>query len=444
MQQFSLVVLATVIFFSFINFKKVVLFWLPAQLLFNAQVAVRYTSPAMSLQIAVNMFLLFFYYIKYNSLFCKNTNQKEDFPLWKASILILASYILSSIISPYGTFRGFTSAIKYFVTDIGSVFLAFKMLEEDKDIRFFIKSCSIVFFLIISLGISEFILKDNVWADIVYMGSPHDETTEGRLFYLPPFLGGGHEMRYGMIRAISTFGIHIAFGVSCVVYFWLFVFMGIRKYYYISRKRIIAMSVLTLLGVFLCNSKTGMVGLVFILLSLYPVKVLFRPRYILPFFVGIAVLLILFPEYLLNFVSLFDSDVAAEGGGSSVSARQQQFDIAMRMFLYNPIFGNGIGSIDVLKEISDNSDILGAESVWMQILPERGLFGMWAYCYLYIAYYKYITNLIPHRMLFFFLISIIVMSTATGEITQSYWGVVLVAAVKMIEQSKMRIRRCQL
>ena len=141
----------------------------------------------------------------------------------------------------------------------------------------------------------------------------------------------------------------------------------------------------------------------------------------------------------MNFVSLVNTDVAAEGGGSSVSARQQQLDVAMRMFFYNPVFGNGIGSIDVLKEIGDNSDILGAESVWMQILPERGLFGMLAHCYLYIAYYKYLSKRMPHRMLLIFLLTIIVMSTATGEITQSYWGVVLIAVGKMFDKHIMGV-----
>ena len=270
-QQLSLAILAMVIFFSFIDYKKTVLLWLPAQLLFNAQVAIRYESPAMSLQIAVNIFLLGYYYLKCNIVGSKKEINRKEFPFWKVSIFILLSYILSSIVSPYGTFRGFTSAIKYFVTDIGSVFLAFKMIESDKDVRFFIKSCFFVFLLIVSLGISEFILKDNLWADFVYVGSPHDETTEGRMFYVPPFLGGGHEMRYGMIRAISTFGIHIAFGVSCVVYFWLFLVMKVRRFSYISSMKTTIMIVLLLIGVFLCNSKTGMVGLVLILLSVFPI-----------------------------------------------------------------------------------------------------------------------------------------------------------------------------
>lgn len=63
-QYIAFAVLGLVIIGSFINFKKMVLIWLPAQMLFNAQVAVKYTSPAMSLTLAVDLFLLFFTFLK--------------------------------------------------------------------------------------------------------------------------------------------------------------------------------------------------------------------------------------------------------------------------------------------------------------------------------------------------------------------------------------------
>lgn len=72
--------------------------------------------------------------------------------------------------------------------------------------------------IITCLGLFEAILKDNPWLDFVYFNSPHDESTIGRLFYIPPSVGGSLEMRLGMVRAYSTFGIHIAFGTACVFY----------------------------------------------------------------------------------------------------------------------------------------------------------------------------------------------------------------------------------
>ena len=85
-----------------------------------------------------------------------------------------------------------------------------------------------------------------------------------------------------------------------------------------------------------------------------------------------------------NFYSLVDSKIAEEGGGSTVHGREIQFRAALNMFELNPLFGNGPGSIAVLKNIGNNNEILGAESSWMQILPERGLFGAIVYIYMYI------------------------------------------------------------
>lgn len=441
MQQFSFVVLTTVIFFSLYDYRKLILIWLPAQLLFNAQISVRYESPAISLQIAVNTYLLLFYFLFYkendNPLF----SYKLKFPLWGACILILSSYVISSIFGTYGSFRGGTSALKYFITDIGSVFLAFKMIRSSKDIRLFVKSSAVVFSIIILLGISEFILKDNLWADFVYFGSPHNATTEGRMYYIPPSVSGGMRLRYGMIRAISTFGIHIAFGVACAVYFWLFALMVEKKYYYISSMQTAIMAFMIILGIFLCNSKTGMVGLLLILLSLFSFKQLFKLKYIVAITLLAVLLFVCFPEYLLNYISLYDSELAEVGGGSTVETRQRQFEIALRLFQDNPLLGNGIGALDVLRKSGMNSDILGAESVWMQILPERGVFGMFAYFYLFIAYYQYLSKYMPKKTLIFFLLSIIVMATATGDITQAYWGVVLMAAGRMFQLRKHIITR---
>lgn len=436
-QTLSLAIFLFIIICSFINYKKTAILWLSAQLLFNAQVALRYEPPAMSLQIAVNAFLLFFFFIKSRGKKNGKSFVKETFPLWHAFILILLSFILSSIFGNIGTFKGLTSAIKYFITDIGTVYLAFRVLKTEKDLSLFVRGSAVVFSIIILLGITEFILKDNLWADFVYFNSPHADTTEGRMYYIPPALGGEMEIRYGLVRAMSTFGIHIQFGVASLMYFWLFLLMLSRKYYYASKCLTIFFAFFIVLGVFLCNSKTGMVGLVFVFMSIYKFKDLIDVKIVFSIILGILILIICVPDYLLNFISLFDSDIAQEGGGSTVIGRQRQFEVALNMFAMNPLFGNGIGSISELSQISDNYEILGAESVWMQILPERGLFGAYAYCMMYFFYYKGFIRNIPKKILIMILLATLVMSTATGEISQVFWGIVLVAANRMFYNRKI-------
>lgn len=426
-QYIAFAVLGLVIIGSFINFKKMVLIWLPAQMLFNAQVAVKYTSPAMSLTLAVDLFLLFFYFLKARQR--KRNFNKGKFILTKPMMLILFSYIMSLIFGVITTTQGINAIIKYFAANFGVVFLAWKVIDDDKDIKLFVKVSVGVCLMVTILALSESILHDNLWLDFIFYNSPQDETTAGRMFYNPNNI----EIRYGMVRARSFFGIHIAFGFACLMYFWLMQVLYVNKFKYIKTLNALILSFLLAAGVFMANAKTGYIGLVIILLGLYPIRKMLNLKIIIPLIAVIAVILIYFPEYLNNFISLFNPAVADEGGGSTVEGRQVQFAVAMNMFSENPLFGNGPGAISVLKNFGNNSDILGAESSIMQILPERGILGLISYLYLYVALFLGFKKYLPIKLLATFLLAIFVMEFATGLLDMAIWGTVLVAVKRMYQ-----------
>lgn len=409
--------------------------WLPFQLLFNAQIAVKYSNPAMSLVLAVDIYLLFFYFLKKKS--SKNKLNNESFLFMVPMIVILLSYLLSSVFGIIQATSGIMTMVKYFVSGFGMVFLAQKVLNSQVDLKLFIR-CSVVVGILISLlGLSESILKDNLWLDFVYFNSPNDETTAGRMFYLPPSVGGGLEIRYGMVRARSFFGIHITYGFACLMYFWLLLIVIRNHWKYLSTKILSLTSILLLAGVFMANAKTGYVGLVILMLGLYPLAKIFNIKIIFPILLGIIVIMVCFPQYLNNFYSLFDSSLAEEGGGSTVSGREIQFMAAINMFEMNPIFGNGPGAISILRNFGNNGDILGAESSWMQILPERGLFGAFTYVFMYLYIFIKVKKIIPIKVILTFLLSLFVMETATGILDMSVWGVVLIVVNRMYQLYKV-------
>lgn len=434
LQYIAFAVLGLVIIGSFVNFKKTVLIWLPAQMLFNAQVAVKYTSPAISLSLAVDLFLLFYYF-----LFARNKKRKfnkEKFILTKPMILILVSYIMSLLFGVITTTQGINAIIKYFAANFGVVFLAWKVINTDEDIKFLVKVSGIVCLMITLLALSESILKDNLWLDFVYFNSPQDETTAGRMYYDPNNI----ELRYGMVRARSFFGIHIAFGFACLMYFWLMQVQYVNKFKYIKTLNALILSFLLAAGVFMANAKTGYIGLVIILLGLYPIRKILNLKIIIPLIAVVAVILIYFPEYLNNFVSLFDPTVAEEGGGSTVEGREIQYAVAMDMFSNNPLFGNGPGATNVMKQFGNNSAILGAESSFMQILPERGILGLISYLYLYGTLFLGFKKYLPIKLLATFLLAIFVMEFATGLLDMAIWGTVLVAVKRMYQIKAYKLK----
>lgn len=426
-QYIAFAVLGLIIIGSFINFKKTVLIWLPAQMLFNAQVAIKYTSPAISLSLAVDLFLLFYYF-----LIARNKKRKfnnEKFILTKPMMVILLSYIMSLLFGVVTTNQGANSIIKYFAANLGVAFLAWKVINDENDIKLLVKVSGVVCILITLLALSESILKDNLWLDFVYYNSPQDETTVGRMYYDPNNI----ELRYGMVRARSFFGIHIAFGIACLMYFWFMQVQYVNKYKYINAIYALVLSFLLVAGVFMANAKTGYIGLVIMLLGLYPIRKFFNFKIMIPLIIAIIVVLVCFPDYLNNFISLFDPTVAEEGGGSTVQGREIQYAVAMDMFSSNPLFGNGPGAIGALKQFGNNAAILGAESSLMQILPERGLLGLASYLYLYWSLFKGFKKYLPTKLIVTFLLALFVMEFATGLLDMAIWGTVLVAVKRMYQ-----------
>lgn len=426
-----------IIISAFINYKKTVIVWMPLQLLFNDLVAIRYSSPVLSLGVAVNLLLPMIYFSKCYKRENKFHMSKETFffkPVFIAYIISYAFSFLFSIV-PIGT--ALNTTLKFFMRNFVMVYIFQLCLTDKKAIHLFVKSSFIVCILLALLGTYEFIAKDNPVLDYIYMHAPHTEEMSNRMFYIPPQMGGGYQLRYGMIRANSFFGISIAFGVSCIFYFFLSGFLLKNKYYICNKKLIMLGLISSIMGIFLCNSKTPMFGLIFFIFALCDVKQIFNIRNIVVLAAFIIMLLVLIPDSLNNYISLFDSNVAEEGGGSTVAMRERQMQIALKLFNMNPLFGNGVGALDVLTRVGDNSDILGAESIWLKTLPERGLLG----CAVYLFWYAYVwlkcRKILPSKTLFFFLLGLIAMESGTGMLDLALYSSILIAIRKIIILNKM-------
>lgn len=424
---------------ALIKFKQTVLIWMTVRVLFNAQIALRYNSPGMSAVIAIDMTLILIYFLRY-----KNNKNKEGlrlnkFPLTLALWITLASFILSSLFAITPLSAGLVATLKYFVSNFGIIFILYKCLNTRDDVALYVKTAFIVAIMITCLGLFESIFKDNPWLDFVYLNSPQNEMTKGRMYYTPPFLRDGLQTRLGMIRAYSFMGIHIAFGTVCV--YLLYMFTAIKKYGLQKYNPTLLNLVILLLlsGALASNSKTPIVGILVLLFSFYHFKDIVHPKVILPLITIFILILVYVPSAAMNFMSLFDKELAQEAGGSSVAGRKVQFEIALNLFEMNPLIGNGIGSINVMKHIGNNDLILGAESSLMQILPERGLLGLVAYIITYWSLFKYGRKFLPFNICFFYLASLGVMELATGILDMPLWIGVYFCVIRMFQFKRLRL-----
>ncbi len=420
-QIFAIVILFALCVYALRDFKNAVLLWLPFKLLFNNQIAVRYSSPGMALVIAGDLALIMIYFLKRKEL--KNLYE-GDFIIKPIVIAYVLTYILVFLFSTIPFSTQIVPIIKFFCSGFCMVFLAHKVFTSQEDIFLFVKYCTIVAFLITILALSENLLRTNLWLDFVFYNSPYDPSAN-RMFYIP----GHMEIRYGFVRSRSFFSFHIPFGFACSCLFWMisFFYINHKEEFY---KKIYYYAVFLLgAGVFMSNSKQVYLGLFVMFLSLYPLKSIFNVRNLLVFLCIVCFVLICFPDYLNNIFSLFDEELAEEGGGSTIEGREQQMDIAFEMFGMNPISGNGIGAIDYFKSKGQFLGIHGAESLFLRILPELGCIGL--ICYFYsMLYLTKLRDMIPSKELNFFLISILVVETTGGLKDISIWLVCLLAVYR--------------
>lgn len=410
---------------AFYDYKKTVIVWMACRLLFNAQVALRYSSPAVSLDFGVAILLILMYFIKGE----RKGITKGKFYLEPILIATLASYILSTLFSTLLVDEGFRVLIKLLIMNFAILYIFQRVLYNHDDVRLFLNALLIVAIIITSLGFFEFVFHDNPYLDYIYYNSPR-EGTEGRMYYVPPGIGGTLQMRYNLVRAYSTFGIHIAYGRACVMILGFFLMIKKIGWLYLSRWKLFIIVILCIIGCITSNSKTPLFGIMLILTLFFRPSQLLSGRTLLIFLSLILVIIIAYqiiPAYFNNIISLFDKKVAEDDGGSTVIARQRQLVVALEMFSQNPILGSGPGSLAILRRIGHGSDILGAEGAHLSILPERGLIGYTVYLATFVYFFLTMRKIMPAFKIFIFLLSMFVMEVVSGigDMTLG-WGLIIV------------------
>jgi len=430
---------------AFYDWKRTVLVWLPVSMLFNECVCLRYQPPALTVLLAVNFTILALYYLREEG---KNKYlSNRPFFFRHSFIAYLISYSLSIVFSIVPFASVFTNTIQYFVNTFVVVFLFHKALKSLDDIKLFIKSALLVFIPIVVLGIYEVAFHDNPWLDYVYLSVPDVTYIFGKMYYVPPFINasGDLSMRYGMVRAYSFFNIHIGFGCACVLYLFLFLYLFSKKYKvknFFKSNALSLVSLLCFIGILLSNSKTPMVGLPFFLFAALSYDDFFYKKFYLflsVLAVVVIVLLVFNNNIFDNFISLFDLNQQKNDGGSNVYVRAKQFEVGWRLFLDNPLFGNGIGSISLfLKNYVKNADLLGSESSWLKILPQQGLVGVVAYFILYKEMFDHLLKSTGKTTAIFFCTGLILMETATGFMNFSIYAPILITIERYYQLKNKR------
>lgn len=376
------------VLFILFDFKKAVLCYAPFKILFYYDVRL---TAALPFDMAIILLIAFCFFVK------RKEYSKLHFPFTRGYMVYAIIYSIGCIIPVFMINRIPSTVISILLYS----YIYFQCLRNIRDVKL-----AAAVYMLFSL-----FLVGNGMLELFTHKCPVDDWIRSM-----PFIDKEHawdtdfdELRFGLPRIKSFMPFSITYGVACAILLSLpfyLVFENFRKS--LLMRLLVPMSlVFLLIGVITSASRSPILGIVVLLSYLFLDKELFK-RYktkILLLLLLIAVFM--WPFIYDNIMSILNPKAADAIGGSSMDMRIVQYSIAFDYMMQSPLFGLG-------KETQIN-DILffGGESIWLPLMINNGILGVFGYIYLYYAIVKN-TKVSGSRYLHIVTASWLVMNTATS------------------------------
>ncbi len=376
------------VLFILFDFKKAVLCYAPFKILFYYDVRL---TAALPFDMAIILLIAFCFFVK------RKEYSKLHFPFTRGYMVYAIIYSIGCIIPVFMINRIPSTVISILLYS----YIYFQCLRNIRDVKL-----AAAVYMLFSL-----FLVGNGMLELFTHKCPVDDWIRSM-----PFIDKEHawdtdfdELRFGLPRIKSFMPFSITYGVACAILLSLpfyLVFENFRKS--LLMRLLVPMSlVFLLIGVITSASRSPILGIVVLLSYLFLDKELFK-RYktkILLLLLLIAVFM--WPFIYDNIMSILNPKAADAIGGSSMDMRIGQYSIAFDYMMQSPLFGLG-------KETQIN-DILffGGESIWLPLMINNGILGVFGYIYLYYAIVKN-TKVSGSRYLHIVTASWLVMNTATS------------------------------
>ena len=238
----------------------------------------------------------------------------------------------------------------------------------------------------VTYGLFEYVTQKNPVIDFEKTFIPEDDN--GKIYF------SGE--RYGSVRCQSMMAISISYGAICVI--WLCVAMSFRKIY----KEIIPSSFLfpfwglILIATFSTGSKSPFIFLVTYLVSFF-FMVSGYIRIKVSLLLGVILFLFVFQSFISDFILQITDSSQTTTAGSDIPMRIMQVSAAANLLdQYGWLFGLGARGVMKANTLAAE-ELLGAESIWLQLLLEYGIVGCFTYVYMLYSVNKYKKEVIGKR-----------------------------------------------
>ena len=359
------------------------------------------------------IFLLLYFYNKR-----KIKSERLTFPYSKPFKWIAVSYLLSTVFAYIGFAGAFSQYVGQMITEFIFAWLMWKVIDRN-DIGYIIKGMSIMFFLSCIYAFYEKFMQTNPIQ--AYELTLVNDASRAIDFLVTDDINRGYRVQSFFEHAI---GAGINWGMFVVMYFSL----KIVYKYDLKNKLALITAILCIPCLFFSNARGPLVFLMIGMLSFIDLK---NKRFYTALVFCIILIALTSPfltDYYDNLLSIFNSKAQEKVGGSNAEMRFEQLGAAFELMMQSPLFGLGYKFMNVLKT-SLIAQLLGLESMWIRIMTQFGLLGV--FVNLILAYYALIK--IPKhyksKPIFFFSLAYWITASLTsvpGMLMYLYYMIIII------------------
>lgn len=399
------------VIWAFVNYKKCILFWCVFSIVLNLSFCLKYSPPAITVTLFINVILTLLY-------FFKNHKCKDKIPILGSIVLVVLSYIITFL---FADLKSNTNILlSLIINEFVILYIFYSYIETKEDIRYIFKIGFWIIIISILYAIITLLLQDNPiirWesglsgeiAKVVVA----DQTDRGMKLQ-------------SFFSSATDFNIYL-----CIFFiFLLFNADSVPKKYQVLL--ICSIIILTLMS----KNRAGMMALGILLLIMS--KDMKQIRIFLLFGCFIFFFLYFFNIHFVYLESFFSDEAQDQVGGSSLDMRKGQLDVVLLWLQKSPIWGLGLDAVSYIREF--DYSIYGAESIWFRLLLERGLLGLIAYILVIVSCYNSVTNRYIKKYLLYLIIYWISINSFTLSSTGLFYPFLL-AYIILIKCQKILLTR---
>mgnify|MGYP000206968727 CR=1 FL=1 len=312
------------------------------------------------------------------------THNLNKFPFKIPFFLIILSTCLSAILASE---HHYPSLIVFIIKQFLLIIISWTIYISNPKltIKWFVHYAFIFGFIIAFYSLFETITKINPYLNFIYSLNAYTDNTLIT------------EIRFGLKRSQGLFDVHVINGCMALSMFMILFYAKTNNL--LKETKIASITLFLLIcTIFFTGARSAILALLIILPSVMNKKY-FRIRYVFPvltilfFFMGTEY----FSEIFYAITNSNDANI-----GSSEDMRTNQFALAIYFMEKSIVFGHGIGFIGEIMKMYPN-EILGAESLWLPIMTEGGLLGIFCYIVLFIYSLRYFFIIKQYKLSLFIL-----------------------------------------